>query len=118
MAARKSVGGEHLEVAVDLGIELGAVNHRVRVGDSRVIFSTEKGLRRMYWAKSSRSALASGGTGSPAWRLKPLCLPGVEDLDAFPRQELLLDQEIDDLGAEEFFQRLERRVWQGVEVEG
>src|SRR5436309_11322716 len=42
-------------------------------GDSRVISSTEKGLRRTYWARSSRSALASGGTGLAAWRLNPLC---------------------------------------------
>ncbi len=26
------------------------------VGDSSVIFSTEKGFRRMYWARSSRSS--------------------------------------------------------------
>jgi len=33
--------------------------------------------------------------------------PGVENLHPFGREELLLDQEVDDLGAEEFFQRLE-----------
>jgi hypothetical protein len=32
----------------------------------------------------------------------------LKDLDAFLRKEFLLDQEVDDLGAEEFFQRLER----------
>jgi hypothetical protein len=44
--------------------------------------------------------------------------PGVQDLDAFRRQEFLPDQEVDDLGAEEFFQRFERGVGQGMEVEG
>jgi hypothetical protein len=33
------------------------------------------------------------------------------------RQQFFLDQQMDDLGAEEFFQRLERGVGQGVEVE-
>ena len=33
--------------------------------------------------------------------------PGVEDRHPFRREELLLDQEVDDLGAEEFFQGLE-----------
>ena len=42
------------------------------VGDSIVIFSTEKGLRRICWAKSASWALASGSTRSPAWTLKPL----------------------------------------------
>jgi hypothetical protein len=65
-------GGEDFEVAVDLGVEAGTVDDGV-AGGSRVIFSTEKGLRGMYWARSSRSALASGGTSSPAWRLNPLC---------------------------------------------
>jgi len=40
-------------------------------------------------------------------------LPGVEDLDAFWREELLGDQEVDDLGAKELFQRLERAVAPG-----
>ena len=44
--------------------------------------------------------------------------PGVEDLHPFGRQEFFLDQEVDDLGAEEFFQGLERGVGQGMEVEG
>ena len=35
------------------------------VGDSICIFSTEKGLRRMYWASFSKSARFSEGTGSP-----------------------------------------------------
>ncbi len=41
--------------------------------------------------------------------------PGVEHLNAFGREEFLLDQEVDDLGAEEFFQGLERGVGQGME---
>ena len=40
-------GGEHLEVTVDLGVEPGAVDDDVARRLS-VIFSTEKGLRRMY----------------------------------------------------------------------
>ena len=44
--------------------------------------------------------------------------PGVEDLHPFGREEFLLDQEVDDLGAEEFFQRFERGVGQSVKVEG
>jgi hypothetical protein len=44
--------------------------------------------------------------------------PGVEDLDAFGREEFLLDQEVDDLGAEELFQGLERSVWKGDERSG
>ena len=40
--------------------------------------------------------------------------PGVEDLDALRGQELLLDQEADDFGAEEFFQGFERGFREGV----
>ena len=73
----------------------------------------------MYWARSSRSALASG-TSVAGVDVEPAVFPGVQNLHAFRREELLLDQEIDDLGAEEFFQRLERGVGQGwkLRVEG
>jgi hypothetical protein len=42
-------------------------------------------------------------------------LPRVEHLDAFWREELLSDQEVDDFGAEEFFKRLEGCFRQGEE---
>jgi len=44
--------------------------------------------------------------------------PGVEDLDPLGRQKLSLDQQVYDLGAEEFLEWFEGRLWQGVEVEG
>ena len=43
--------------------------------------------------------------------------PGVENLHPFGWEEFLLDQEVDDLGAEEFFQGLEWGVGLGMEVE-
>jgi hypothetical protein len=41
--------------------------------------------------------------------------PGVEDLDALEGQEFLGDQEVDDFGTEEFFERFEGSVRQGEE---
>jgi len=41
--------------------------------------------------------------------------PRVKDLDALRREEFLPDQKVDDFGAEEFFEGLERGVRQGVE---
>jgi hypothetical protein len=43
--------------------------------------------------------------------------PGVEDLDAFGREEFFFDQEMDDLGAEQFFQGFEGGLGKGAEVE-
>ena len=41
--------------------------------------------------------------------------PGVEDLDAFGREEFEVHEELEDVGAEEFFERFEREFGQRVE---
>ena len=87
----------------------------VSAGDSMVLFSTEKGLRRMYWASFSSSALFSGGTGAPAWTLKPECFQERRTCTRSGGKEFEGDEELEDMDAEEFFQRLEREFGQGVE---
>lgn len=67
----------------------------VSVGDSIVIFSTEKGLRRMYWASFSSSALFFGRDGFAAVDVEDGVFPGVENLNAFGRQEFQGDQGVD-----------------------
>jgi hypothetical protein len=69
-AQRIDVPDPQDEVAPALGGEFGGGR---RETPGRRTTSSGGKLRRMYWARSSRSALFSGGTGSPAWRLKPLC---------------------------------------------
>ena len=41
--------------------------------------------------------------------------PGVENLDAFGREEFEVHEEFEDVGAEEFFERFEREFGQRVE---
>ena len=47
--------------------------------------------------------------------LRAAVFPGVEDLDPFGRQQLMLQQQVNGFGVEEFLQRLEGRLEQGAE---
>jgi hypothetical protein len=110
-------GGEDLEVPVDLGVESGAVDDDVRRGFQGHFFDGEgvaRGvLRKVFEVAGGLRRDAIAGVDVEA-----AVLPGVEDLDAFRREELLLDEQLDDLGAEEFLEWLDRGVWRGVKVEG
>ena len=117
MAARKSVGGEDLEVAVDLGVEAGAVDDHVGGGFEGHLFHRE-GVAQDVLGEAFEVGFVFRGHRVGGVDVEAAVLPGVEDLDALRRQQLLLDQEVDDFGAEEFFQGFERGFWEGEEVEG
>ena len=58
---------------VDLRVQLRAIDEGVGGGESKAIFSTNKGLRSTYWQSCSRSPWFSAGTGWPLWTLTPVC---------------------------------------------
>jgi hypothetical protein len=109
-------GGEDLEVAVDLGIEPGAVDDDVRGPFEGHLLNGER-VAEDVLGQVFEVGLGLGRHLLAGVDVEAAVFPGVEDLHPFGREEFLLDQEVDDLGAEEFFQGLERGVGQGVEVE-
>ena len=110
-------GGEDLEVAVDLGIEAGAVDDHVGRGLQRHFLHGE-GIPQDVLGQGFEVGLGLGWHRLASVDIEAAVFPGVEDRHPFRREELLLDQEVNDLGAEEFFQGLARGVGQGLEVEG
>ena len=99
-------GGEDLEVAVDLGIEAGAVDHHVGRGLQRHFLHGE-GILQDVLGQGFQVGLGLWWHLLAGMDVEAAVFPGVANLHPFGRDELLLDQEVDDLGAEEFFQRLE-----------
>ena len=99
-----------------LGIEPGAVDDHIR-GPLQGHLLNGEGVAQDVLGQVFEVRLGLGRHLLAGVDVEAAVFPGVEDLHPFGREEFLLDQEVDDLGAEEFFQRLERGVGQGVEVE-
>ena len=106
---QKVGGGEDLEVAVDLGIEPGAVDDHVGRGLQRHFLHGE-GIPQDVLGQVFQVGLGLWWHLLASVDVEAAVFPGVEHLHPFGGQEFLLDQEVDDLGAEEFFQRLEGRT--------
>jgi len=85
----------------------------VSVGDSSVIFCTERisqdVLGELFEFGFARAARV------PRVDVEAGAFPGEKHLDAFRREEFEGDEEFEDVGAEEFFERLERKVGQRLE---
>jgi len=107
-------GGEDFEVAVDLGIEARAIDDDVGGPFQRHLLNRE-GIAQDVLGQGFEVGLGLGRHLLAGVDVEAAVFPGVEDLDPFGRKESLLDQEVDDLAAEEFFQRLDRGVGQGME---
>ena len=83
---QKIRGGEDFEVAVYFGIELGAVDDGVSGGFQRHFFHGE-GISQDVLGEFFEFGLVLGRDGVAGVDVEAGVFPGVEDLDAFGREE-------------------------------
>ncbi len=104
-------GGEDLEVSVDFGIETGAVDDQVAGRLQRHLFDRER-VAEDVLGEVLEVGLVFRRDALAGVEVEPAVFPGVKDLHPFHRQQLFFDQQVDDLGAEQFLQRFEGRLGQ------
>ena len=106
--------GEDFEVAVDFGIELGAVDDGVGGGFQRH-FCDGEGVAENVLGEFFEFGFVFGRDGFARVEVESGVFPGEQHLDAFGGKEFEGDEEFEEVGAEEFFERFEREWRQRME---
>ena len=104
---------KNLEVAVDLRVQLGAVNDRVARGLNRHFFNRKR-IAQNVLGKLGEEALVFRPYGFATVYVKPRVFPRIEQFDAVCFEKIQFDQKLNDTGTEDFLQWFEGQLRQGM----
>jgi len=104
---------KNLEVAVDLRVQLGAVNDRVARGLNRH-FLNRKGIAQNVLGQLGQEAFVFRPYGFATVYVEPCVFPRIEQFDAVCFEKIQFDQKLNDTGTEDFLQWFEGQLRQGM----